>query len=180
MTSFRSKSITVTVATIALAAIALFVGCSQAPTASNTETTQPQLLQRSTASLNGAVMSSADLSVAETISAEEGGTLVLCDVVLEIPPHAVDNDTLFSIAIPDPAVFYNDFGTDGLVFNVPVRVTMSYRDADLSGVDESTIRIGWYDESTGQFEDMVCEVDYVNKTVTGELHHFSAYGLISD
>jgi len=57
---------------------------------------------------------------------------------------------------------------------------MSYRDADLTGIDESTIRIGWLNGSTGLFQDVVCTLDRVNKTVSGEVMHFSAYALISD
>ena len=77
-------------------------------------------------------------------------------------------------------MFFNEFGTHGLVFPKPVKVTMSYRDADLSGVNESTIRIVWYDERDGLFKDIDCTVDPVAKTVTGYLNHFSAYGLVSD
>ncbi|MBN1212525.1 MAG: hypothetical protein JXA92_08100, partial [candidate division Zixibacteria bacterium] len=90
------------------------------------------------------------------------------------------NDTVFSINIPDLNVFYNEFGTSGLVFDKPVKVTMSYRDADLTGVNETSIRIAWLNEASGEFEDLACEVDTVNKLITAELEHFSAYGLISD
>jgi hypothetical protein len=57
---------------------------------------------------------------------------------------------------------------------------MSYRGADLSGVDESSIRIGWWNEDDQQWVDMVCSLDRVNQTVTGQLNHFSAYALVSD
>ena len=66
------------------------------------------------------------------------------------------------------------------MFDNPVEVTMSYRDADLSGIDESSIRIGWLNEVTGRFQSIDCEIDFDTKTVTGTLDHFSAYGLISD
>lgn len=163
------------------AAVFLSAGCSESPLDPNqSASTQPTLLQRASRSSDGASMAPVNLHIANTISATTGGVLTLLDVVLVVPPGAVDNDTTFSIDIPDDEIFFNEFGADGLVFNVPVTVTMSYRDADLIGVDESTIRIGWLNEATGQFENVDCEVNRLTKTVTAKLNHFSAYGLISD
>jgi hypothetical protein len=120
------------------------------------------------------------LYVERIIQAADGGTLSLLDVELNFPPGALDSDTLASICIPNILLFENRFGTHGLVFNHPVRVVMSYRDADLSGVDESTITIAWFDEGSGSWDRMECVLDTVNKTVSGYLNHFSAYALISD
>jgi hypothetical protein len=164
---------------VAIALVAL-AGCSKSPLGIEAEKPEPKLLTRAPMFISGAQLSSANYEIGQIISAEEGGQLALYDVILDIPPGAVDNDTLFSITIPDITVFYNEFGTDGLEFVKPVTVTMSYREADLSDVNESTIRIAWYNNSTDNFEDVDCAVDFDNKTVTAELYHFSAYGLISD
>lgn len=180
MRHHRTNNMNVMIGALLVIATLLAVGCSQqSPMSSNDESSQPRLLSRSMSS-GAASLSPAELYTEARVSSAEGGVLSLIDVVLEVPAGAVPNDTLFSIAIPDPNVFFNEFGTHGLVFDVPVTVTMSYRDADLSGIDESTIRLGWFDPDTGEMHDMVCEVDYVTKTVTGQLNHFSAYGLISD
>ena len=176
----KSNRLSVMVAAVFMTIAVMVAGCSKTLMGTDNEAaepTQPQLLQRAASSVQ---MSPSELYVEQLISAAEGGQLTLFDVTLEIPPGAVDNDTLFSIRIPNIEVFYNEFGTDGLVFNTPVEVTMSYRDADLSGIDESTIRIAWFDKRSGQFKDMLCEVDVQNKIVTGELDHFSAYALVSD
>ncbi|MCB2230758.1 hypothetical protein KQH82_08595 [bacterium] len=157
----------------------LVTGCSRSPIGEASTTPEPVVLQRS-ASATAAASLVGEIYTEQVISAAEGGRLVLLDVILEVPPGAVPNDTLFSITIPDLSKFYNDFGTSGLVFDKPVTVTMSYRDADLAGVDASSIRIGYLNEQTGQWEDMVCAVDPVTMTVTAQLTHFSAYGLISD
>ncbi|MCH7947813.1 MAG: hypothetical protein IIC66_08460, partial [candidate division Zixibacteria bacterium] len=77
-------------------------------------------------------------------------------------------------------VFYAEFGTDGLKFDNPVTVTFSYAGADMAGVDESSISLAWFNENLSRWLKIDCEVDIVNKTVTGQLKHFSAYGLISD
>ncbi len=178
----KSHSIKFTATAVLFSALVLFSGCSRSPlTTTDVENAEPQVLTRSLSLVaGGPELSPINLYAEQVISSENGGRLELVDVVLDIPPHAVANDTVFSILIPSLDEFYNEFGTEGLVFDVPVTVTMSYRGADLSGVDESTIRIGWLNESTGQWQDMECTVDNVNKIVTGKLHHFSAYALVSD
>jgi len=182
MTRQKRQSIKITAAAVFFSALVVLTGCSRSPlTTTDVEQPEPQVLTRSVNLVpGGPQLSPLDLYIEDTVSAATGGRLELVDVVLEIPPYAVDNDTVFSILIPSLDEFYNEFGTSGLEFNVPVTVTMSYRSADLSSVDESTIRLGWLNEETGRWQDMVCEVDQVNKTVTGELHHFSAYALVSD
>ncbi len=167
-------------AVIAIFALALVAGCSRSPLSTDNAPVEPKLLTRASAPDGSPMFSPMPMYGEAVISSATGGELSLHDVTLSVPAGATPNDTLFSITIPDPNVFYNDFGTDGLVFDRPVKVTMSYRDADLTNVNESTIRIVWIDETSGQMQDVNCVVDRVNKTVTGYLNHFSAYGLISD
>lgn len=168
----------ITVAGIMIVAVVTaFVGCSQSPT--QPTAAEPRLLTRSLAAAS-ASLSPVNLYAEAVIPASTGGTLSLLDVVLTVPAGAVKNDTLFSIGIPDDELFYNEFGTSGLVFDVPVTVTMSYRNADLSGITETHIKLAWLDERTNTWKSMACVVDTVSKTVTGSLYHFSAYGLISD
>ena len=162
---------------IALALLAM-IGCSQSPLQSASE--EPRLLTRTTPDGVAASLSPINLYSEVIIPSATGGVLSLLDVTLTVPAGAVKNDTLFSIRIPDDEVFFNEFGTDGLVFDVPVTVTMSYRNADLSGITESSIRLAWLDTRTNTWKSMDCVVDAVSKTVTGQLNHFSAYGLISD
>ena len=164
---------------VAVFILALMAGCSESPLSPDNEA-QSSLLTRSPEAKAIAGLASSSMFVEEVISATEGGRIELLDVILEIPAGAVPNDTVFSINIPDVNVFYNEFGTHGLVFDVPVKVTMSYRDAQLDGVDEASIRIAWLNEATGEFEDIACTVDHENKLIMAELDHFSAYGLISD
>ncbi len=164
---------------VALSSLALVIGCSQSPLEPGNTATEPQVLTRA-AGPESLTAAPVNLYAEQVISAAEGGRLELLDVVLEVPAGAVPQDTLFSIFIPDDEKFFNEFGTDGLVFSQPVKVTMSYRGADLSNVDESTIRIGYYNERLGVWEDLVCDVDQDSKRVTAHVWHFSAYGLISD
>jgi hypothetical protein len=179
MTANSSRIFVMTASLLMLAGL-MFTGCSQSPVEPNVEPSQPQVLSRSAAFTSQALANPIPLYTEAVVSAKTGGQLTLFDVVLDVPPGAFPVDTTYSINIPDINVFYNEFGTDGLVFDVPVTVTMSYRNADLSGVDESTIRIGWWDESNRKWVDMKCTVDRENQTVTGQLYHFSAYALVSD
>lgn len=167
---------------VLLVSMMALTGCSNAPMNPDSDNNgpEPRVLSRSGLAVSGADMAPVNLYIESVISARDGGTLSLLDVILTIHSGAVPNDTLFSIFIPDDEMFYNEFGTSGLVFDHPVTVTMSYRDANLSGVDESSIRIGWLNEETGAWVDMECKVDFDSKTVTGELQHFSAYALVSD
>lgn len=166
---------------LTLMAVMSFTGCSRSPVDPLTDyDSQPVVLSRISHSADGASKSPVNLYADTVISAQTGGQLTLLDVVLDVPAGAVDNDTLFSIRIPDDEQFYNEFGTEGLVFNVPVTVTMSYRGADLTGINESSIRVGYWNTTTQQWEDIECQVDHENKVVIAQLSHFSAYGLISD
>jgi len=159
--------------------VTVFAGCSGSPTGPSVPSNDgPRLLTRTSSSMTA--LMGASLFLEQVIPASTGGRIELFDVVLDIPAGAVRNDTLFSIGIPDPSVFYNVFGTHGLVFDRPVTVTMSYRDADLTGVNESSLRIAYYNEKTGTFEAVNGVVDTNLKVVKAQLYHFSAYGLISD
>ena len=179
MSGAKPFSRALVIAFVLFAAALIVTGCSKSPVAPSAENPEPQLLQRSIESVYRSFKTSS-FYTEQDISAETGGVIEFYDVIMEIPPGAVDNDTLFSINIPDINIFLNEFGTSGLVFNEPVKVTMSYRDADLSEVIEETIRIAYFNANTGKFEDIVCALDTVNKVVIAELNHFSAYGLISD
>ncbi len=177
MVRFKLNSKLLAFMAVTALAVSLFTGCSKAPLES--PASEPKLLQRG-ATLSSAQLSGSNMYVEQIVPSSTGATLSLLDVILIVPPLAVNNDTLYSISIPDPTLFYNDFGTDGLHFNSPVTVIMSYRDANLTGISETTIRLAWFDTYYQAWQSMPCKVDFINKTVTGQLSHFSSYGLISD
>lgn len=153
-----------------------FAGCSKAPTQIAQEE-EVVLLQRN---LSAMKVTGISAYLDTVLSAEKGGVVTLLDVELYFPPKALDNDALISISIPDLAIFANDFGTNGLEFNEPVRVIMSYRDAALDNIDESSIKMAWFDERKGTWDVIDCQLDTIDKTVTAHVNHFSAYALISD
>lgn len=174
----KSKRKFLVPAFVMLAALAFvgLVGCSHLPTRSE-EPEGVVILKRNPEAYK---VLGDSAYVEQRVSARSGGTIALLDVELHFPPGALQSDTLISICIPDLAVFKNQFGTDGLQFKEPVRVVMSYRDADLSGVHESSIAMAWFDEEIGSWDEIDCSIDFVNQTVTAYVNHFSAYALISD
>ncbi len=174
----RNEKKRLMVALVALVSLALvgLVGCSQNPAAPS-DSADRAILKRVVPV--GKLLEGENYTEVR-VSAAEGGTVQLWDVELYFPPEALSSDTLISIEIPDISQFANHFGTDGLVFNVPVRVTMSYRDADLSNVDETHISLAWFNDHTEEWDVIACRLDPFNKTVTGFVEHFSAYALITD
>lgn len=109
-----------------------------------------------------------------------GGVVSVLDVTLEIPPLALERNTQISVDIPDPGLFVYDFGPDGLQFQKPATITISYEYADLTNIDQSKIRLAWWDENAQQWIDQPCILDPVTRKVVGQINHFSAYGLVSD
>ncbi|MFH2036126.1 MAG: hypothetical protein ABIJ45_06960 [Candidatus Zixiibacteriota bacterium] len=175
MNGDNSKCISVLIG-ITLLVFMGITGCSKNPTISE-PSSDLQLLSRD---LGAAKIEGLTAYMDTILVASEGGRVSLYDVDLYFPPGALSTDTLISIDIPDLAVFANNFGTNGLQFNVPVRVVMNYRDADLTGINESNIAMAWFNTRTGNWDVIDCQLDTNNKTVTAFVNHFSAYALISD
>ena len=70
-----------------------------------------------------------------------------------------------------------EFGPHGTTFNKPVRVQLSYKRADLSGIDESNLQVYYFNEGTGLWDLIGGEVDTENKRIIVYLDHFSRYAL---
>ena len=119
-------------------------------------------------------------SVTRLVTNLFGGVISLVDMTLEIPAQALDRNTIITTEIPDPNFYVYEFGPDGLQFNIPATITISYDNADLNGIDESKIRLAWWDEANSVWVDMPCSVNQTDNIVTGQISHFSSYGLISD
>ncbi len=101
--------------------------------------------------------------VADTVTPEEGGEIKNAGASLSVPPGAVSTDTEIAVKrltgeppqgdIPESeaeqVVLISDafdFGPDGIQFNKPVRITLSYQDDMLpEGSDESDIMFAYFD-----------------------------------
>lgn len=103
-----------------------------------------------------------------------GGMIKFGGHSIDVPKYATKQDAQFSINIAPDDYITADFGPDGW-FDQEVTVTISYKDADLTGINPSKLTLAWYDESSGQWVDLGGVVDLVNKTVTAKAWHFTQY-----
>ena len=69
------------------------------------------------------------------------------------------------------------FGPHGAQFNKPVRVELSYKTADLQGIDEKKLKVFYFNEETGLWELIGGDVDKKGKKVIAYLKHFSRYAV---
>jgi hypothetical protein len=107
---------------------------------------------------------------------DKGGKIKHCGHKLEFPPYALSQDAIMSIEILPTSTIDVNFGPDGS-FDIPVTVTICYKDADLTGIDEEDLTIAWYDEISGQWVDIGGTVDTKKQTVSAETDHFTQYTL---
>ncbi len=103
-----------------------------------------------------------------------GGLIAFCGHSIKVPKYATRRDATFSINISRNDYITVDFGPDGW-FDQEVTVTISYQDADLTGIDLTKLTLAWHDESTGQWIDLGGTVDVLKKTVTAKTKHFTQY-----
>jgi len=73
-----------------------------------------------------------------------------------------------------------EFSPHGTTFNNPVAIRLSYKDADLTGINEQDIKIWYFNEIEGVWELIASDVDTGKKRVTGYIEHFSRYAIGSE
>jgi len=118
----------------------------------------------------------------------EGGTLVYTNtqglsVSIKFPPNSVATTQTVSY------VPLNDLPSDGLAFALvpdltftqPVTITLNYRNSDVTGMDENTLKLYQYDWATSSWVDANPCGGYVrepeNNILQAAVCHFSDYGL---
>lgn len=69
-----------------------------------------------------------------------------------------------------------DFGPSGW-FKKPVKITICFKELDLSGSDLNDLTITWYDPNTGEWIDVGGTVDIKGQKVYVEVWHFTQYSL---
>lgn len=73
--------------------------------------------------------------------------------------------------------FLVEFSPHGATFNFPVRVRLSYKDANLTGVNEDNLRIWYFNEQDNMWERCGGIVNKEGKYVETTTTHFSKYGV---
>jgi len=118
------------------------------------------------------------------ISASKGGSIIVGDEVsgysgIHIKPGDLSLDSMIKFGW-DPNRYITELSPEGLKFNHPVRIMLSYRDADLRNILENRLKIWYHNELENLWEFTGGEVNEIERQVTGYIHHFSRYALGED
>lgn len=112
--------------------------------------------------------------VTKWMTASEGGEIWHGGHKIDFPPGALMQDAHASISISPSNYVQVDFGPDGW-FNRPVTVSISYKNVDLSGIDENSLTLSWYDETAGQWIAVDSKVDTRRQNIIAQVWHFTQY-----
>ena len=98
---------------------------------------------------------------------------------LEFEPGDVSQDVLVTFSWESTGLLQGgaEFSPHGTTFNNPVKVKLSYKDADLTGINEQDIKIWYFNEIEGVWELIASDVNTETKHVKGHLEHFSRYAI---
>ncbi|MDE2141735.1 MAG: hypothetical protein KGJ84_04920 [Elusimicrobia bacterium] len=89
--------------------------------------------------------------------------------------HAVDDKQLKTASPPV------EYGPEGTQFAAPVTLTLPYSPdlVALQGIDETSLKVHYWNRTTGKWEDLDSTVDEKNHTITAKTSHFSLYQVFS-
>ncbi len=169
-------------------ALFLAIGCSNEPasgpmspvkstvsdktslTKGSATTTSLTPLRRKTRSTNGYGGTSS-----KVISSNGGGSLSYRGHTMEVSKYSFsEQQKEFYITDVNSDLIQANYGPDGW-FLLPVKITISYADADLTNADLKKLTIAWYSETLGMWIDVGGMVDRVNKTISVYVWHFTQY-----
>jgi hypothetical protein len=116
-----------------------------------------------------------------------GGYIVVGDLwsgfsSLSFPPFAVNREVWVTFRWESENLLQGgaEFSPHGITFNRPARIRLSYKDADLQGINEDNIRIWYYNEDDGTWELIGGTVNKSGKCIEGYISHFSRYALAAE
>ncbi len=117
------------------------------------------------------------------IEAAVGGEIVVGDEnvgysKVVFAPGDLPSDMTISMTYPVDDYCDGIFSPHVSQFNSPVYVELSYKNTDLTGINENDLSIYYYNESSGLWEQIGGQVDKTRKVVTGYLEHFSRYAIV--
>ena len=127
------------------------------------------------------------LFVVERLIDDDGGLIRIGDYDsgysgLKFPEDAINEDqypdgVLIQFYWESESMLQADFYPEGLTFDEPVTLRLSYKDADLTGVIEEDLGIYYYNPSTDNWELISNQVNTNAKYVEGHINHFSRYAI---
>jgi hypothetical protein len=120
-------------------------------------------------------------NVSQQITVANGGTITVGDDSTGYSSIIFDpNDLNQDLTVDfnwDSQAFSADFGPHGSTFADTVVIRLSYKDADLGGIDEDDLCIWYYDENDQLWEMSGRIVNKTEKYVEGKTTHFSRYAV---
>lgn len=121
-------------------------------------------------------------SIESLITRQLGGTLVTGDLwsgfsSIHFLPLDLPADTTISFQWIAGNTLEATFAPHGINFNNPVKLVLSYKNANLTASEENSLKIYYYNEDTEEWELVGGTVNKLTKTVTAYITHFSRYAL---
>jgi hypothetical protein len=114
-------------------------------------------------------------TASKVMSSSSGGSLSYAGHTMQVPKYAFsEQQKEFYITDVYSDWIQADYGPNGW-FLEPVKITISYADADLRNVDIKKLTIAWYSEMLGTWIDVGGTVDRVNMTISAYVWHFTQY-----
>ncbi len=166
-----------------------FNACTESPIQSENKTVSTQRapgelkILKSTSPLSlGKFFSKAKLITVENGGKIEVGSGEHGKSMLDFKPGDVSQDVTVQFEWESTGFLTGgaEFSPHGTTFNNPVKIRLSYKDADLTGVDEKDLRIWYFNETEGVWELIGDEVNEDKKYVEGYINHFSQYALAAE
>jgi hypothetical protein len=114
-------------------------------------------------------------SVTQTIG-PAGGTLAVGGQTLTVPAGALDTPVSITAVAPSDTVSHVRFHPEGLTFQQPASLTLSYANCSLLG-SLAPKQIAYTTDALQILEYVPSLDDLRGQTVTGQLHHFSEYAI---
>jgi hypothetical protein len=114
-------------------------------------------------------------SVTQTIG-PEGGRIAVGGHTLTVPPEALDTQVTITAVAPSDTVRHVRFQPEGLAFEEPASLTLSYAGCSLLG-SLAPKRIAYTNDAFQILYYLPSLDDLVAQTVTAQLHHFSEYAV---
>ena len=113
---------------------------------------------------------------------QNGGTISIGDEdfgysFLDFPANALSDSLNISFSWETSGLLQATFAPHGTQFDQPVNISLSYKNADLAGVNPQDLRIYYYHEEIDTYELVESQVNLQNETVDGVIHHFSRYAV---
>jgi hypothetical protein len=157
-----------------LAALLLFVGCSNSPLSPVQPAGQNQTLSGDPAASNSGLLSSTAKVVTGTVNGLLGGVIKNGDWTVTIPAGSFAGVGLVTVTVPDPSVRSCELGIfPSLLNSFQVPVTLSCRLQSTDEVRDFTMQ--WWDPGTKTWKVIPSTTDAATMTCDAPLPHFSTY-----